>query len=398
MKAAKTLKAMVSNLLLELGAPAPHFSPFGAGACFSLPDPVSSVPLQAWAGFCSSAPFYEWEGEPGASILSLPSVQSANATLQVLSAEFARVGAPRPDRILPASVGEALVAFKAQPPNHVSRSLRIPLERVLTSALVARMSVSERARFHSQSAAEAKHWIESLGDFMSMPESLFSLALGLHLGQVPRGLQIPPVCVCNTALDPRDCFDHFLVCRKLKRGQILRHDCVVRELARCATEAGADVQVEPRRVLDYEESRVDIIATWFDSTDLIDVRVSHPCARTYVERAAREPGYTARLGEAAKRGIRAYQQMARDLGGQFSPFVLEAHGRFGASAWRVVCAMAARAADLSPFPREDERFFRYDFTRRLSLALQRGNGLLLQQALLRARAMVAVHVTHRREA
>ena len=141
---------------------------------------------------------------------------------------------------------------------------------------------------------------------------------------------------------------------------------------------------------------MDIIATWFDSTDLIDVRISHPCARTYVERAAREPGYTARLGEAAKRGIRAYQQMARDLGGQFSPFVLEAHGRFGASAWRVVCAMAARAADLSPFPREDERFFRYDLTRRLSLALQRGNGLLLQQALLRA--MVAVHVTHRREA
>ena len=232
---------------------------------------------------------------------------------------------------------------------------------------------------------------------MSLSERLFPLALAFHLGQVPRELSVPPVCVCSQPLSPADCFDHFMVCRKLRRGQILRHDCVVRELARCARESGADVQVEPRRVLDYDESRVDIIATWFDSTELLDVRVSHPCARTYVASAAREPGYTARVGEAAKRGVLQYQQMARDLGGQFSPFVLEAHGRFGASAWRVVRAMAARAADLSPFPREDERFFRYDFARRLSLALQKGNALLLQQALLRARAMVAVHVTQRAE-
>ena len=84
---------------------------------------------------------------------------------------------------------------------------------------------------------------------------------------------------------------------------------------------------------------MDIIATWFDSTDLIDVRISHPCARTYVERAAREPGYTARLGEAAKRGIRAYQQMARDLGGQFL-----ADSRSGATwfgGWALKATMAS---------------------------------------------------------
>ena len=152
LKAAKTLKVMVSNLLSRLGTPTPAFSSFGAAACFSLPDPVSSVPFLAWAGFCSSAQFYEWEGEPGRAVLSLPSVQSANATLQALSAEFERVGATRPEQL----PGEALKAFKAQPPNHVSRSLRSPLKRALTSTLVAGFSLSERARFHSQSPAEAK--------------------------------------------------------------------------------------------------------------------------------------------------------------------------------------------------------------------------------------------------
>ena len=73
---------------------------------------------------------------------------------------------------------------------------------------------------------------------------------------------------------------------------------------------GADVQVKPRRVLNYTRSRVDVIATWFDRSELLDVRVSHPCAPTYVVRAAAEPGYTARVGEAAKEGKEVYQVMA----------------------------------------------------------------------------------------
>ena len=123
-----------------------------------------------------------------------------------------------------------------------------------------------------------------------------------------------------------------------------------------------------------------------DRVELIDVRVSHPCAKTYVAKAADEPGYTARVGEAAKEGIRPYQEMAQQIKGLFSAFVLESHGRFGASAWRTVNAMAARASAMSPFPREDEHYFAYEFARRLSLALQRGNALLLQQGLLRSRA------------
>ena len=63
------------------------------------------------------------------------------------------------------------------------------------------------------------------------------------------------------------------------------------------------------------------------------------------------------MGEAAKDGKEVYHIMAREQGGQFMPFVLESHGRFGPSAWKVIGAMAERAADLSPFPREDERFF-----------------------------------------
>ena len=166
---------------------------------------------------------------------------------------------------------------------------------------------------------------------------------------------------------------------------------MVRELARCAVDSGADVQVEPRRVLNYTRSRVDVIATWFDRSELLDVRISHPCAPTYVVRAAAEPGYTARVGEAAKEGKEVYQVMAQGL----APFVLESHGRFhgrfGPAAWKVLCAMAERAADISPFPREDERYFRYEFARRV---FSRGNALLLQDALRRARAAASLSGGH----
>ena len=393
LSSAKTLKVMVSNLMCKLGAPSPSFSEYGAEARFSLPDPVSAVPLHAWAGFCDSAQFYDWAGQPGHGTLTLPLVRSAKATLRMLSEEFTRLRAPRPDRLLPASVAGALQAFKLDPPKKVSRRLRSSLRRAARSALVGRLPVAQRARFHSQAAGEATFWLDSLGDYMSMPESLFRLALAFHLGQIPRGLGIPALCVCGKALDRDSCMDHFMVCRKLRGGQILRHDCVVRELARCAVDSGADVQVEPRRVLNYTRSRVDVIATWFDRSELLDVRISHPCAPTYVVRAAAEPGYTARVGEAAKEGKEVYQVMAQGLGGRFSPFVLESHGRFGPAAWKVLCAMAERAADISPFPREDERYFRYEFARRVSLALQRGNALLLQDAL-RARAAASLSGGH----
>ena len=394
LSSAKTLKVMVSNLMCKLGAPSPSFSEYGAEARFSLPDPVSAVPLHAWAGFCDSAQFYDWAGQPGHGTLTLPLVRSAKATLRMLSEEFTRLRAPRPDRLLPASVAGALQAFKLDPPKKVSRRLRSSLRRAARSALVGRLPVAQRARFHSQAAGEATFWLDSLGDYMSMPESLFRLALAFHLGQIPRGLGIPALCVCGKTLDRDSCMDHFMVCRKLRGGQILRHDCVVRELARCAVDSGADVQVEPRRVLNYTRSRVDVIATWFDRSELLDVRISHPCAPTYVVRAAAEPGYTARVGEAAKEGKEVYQVMAQGLGGRFSPFVLESHGRFGPAAWKVLCAMAERAADISPFPREDERYFRYEFARRVSLALQRGNALLLQDALRRARAAASLSGGH----
>ena len=160
----------------------------------------------------------------------------------MLGAEFTRLGAPRPDCLLPASVAGALQAFKLDPPTKVSRRLRSSLRRAAQSALVGQLPVAERARFHSQLPGEAKLWLLSLGDYLSMPESLFSLALAFHLGQIPRGLHIPALCVCGKPIEQESCMDHFMVCRKLRGGQILRHDCVVRELARCAVDSGADVQ------------------------------------------------------------------------------------------------------------------------------------------------------------
>ena len=384
-QAAKTLKGMVADLLRKLDTSSPPFSQYGAETCFAFPDPVSATPLHSWAGFCSSVRFYDWEGEPGAETLALPTVLSAQTALLTLDAEFTRLRAVRPDLLSP-SVAEALRAFKLDPPKNVSRCLRTALRRAATPLLVDQLPVVQRARFHSEAPGEAKLWLQSLGDYMSMRRSDFTLALAFHLGQVPQDLSIPPFCVCGKALDRDSCFDHFMVCRQLRGGQIYRHDCVVRELARCAVDSGADVQVEPRRVLTYTRARVDVVTTWFDRTDFLDVRVSHPCAATYAARAAAEPGYTARVGEAAKDGKEVYHIMAREQGGQFMPFVLESHGRFGPSAWKVIGAMAERAADLSPFPREDERFFRYEFARRISLALQRGNALLLQDSLRQARA------------
>jgi len=81
---------------------------------------------------------------------------------------------------------------------------------------------------------------------------------------------------------------------------------------------------------------------------------------------------------------REYKQWAEERGAKFFPFVVESHGAFGNQTVEVFRSLAkAAATTILPMP---PRQYMHQFKSALSVALQRGNGLVAKMGAVQTRA------------
>jgi hypothetical protein len=175
---------------------------------------------------------------------------------------------------------------------------------------------------------------------------------------------------CNACHHPAR-HDHFHTCaplRSLCAGS--RHNHVVDELMAIAYSVSVPARKEPRS-FGSADRRPDIVFTGMTETLYVDISVTHPCADTYVNRAATTAGSAALLREQTKHG--RYDEWARARNARFSPFVVESFGAFGKSCETVFRFLAREAeARVGTPPTE----FISEARTRVSFALQRGNALV----------------------
>jgi len=252
---------------------------------------------------------------------------------------------------------------------------QLALREYLTWSLTA--SVKDKQRMVSASAKNASLWITAfpVAPEMVIADEFFILAVKHRLGLRPME-DLPQKCSCDAKLgeDPQ----HFFSCRHLRRKAMTqRHDSIVRILRDLFHKVGAVVHVEPR-LYDTKRVRPDLDILLPDQNLMLDVAVTHPGAPS---RKSVKPLAAATAIQSNK--TRDYKAWAEERGGKFFGFVMETHGALGKQACEVLkyLAKAAATATLAMPPGEFLRLSKQS----LSVALQRGNGLVAKMGAIQAR-------------
>jgi hypothetical protein len=193
--------------------------------------------------------------------------------------------------------------------------------------------------------------------------------------------------------------DHYLCCTGGGAQRGIRHDRILDPISNVMRTAGHITrttglsEILQNRNLETGKRLVPdaLCVGWSDDgTDCcVDLSVTHPCARTWIQRAAGAPLHAAAEREKKKRN--KYNQACASQGLSFAPFVLETYGALGAEAQKIVKAAVAKIALKLP----DDHFsrlairswtatsFRAHFLQRISISLQRGNSKAIRLRALR---------------
>ena len=272
-----------------------------------------------------------------------------------------------------------------------------------------------RAILRSTSSAASSAFLDATGSTpasrMTDYEMRTALALRLCI-PIWRGRE-PPDASCSRggAVGPRPCRRlgipvelHALHCRAVGSRNAVRHDIVCIDALRpFAREAGYATAAEPMLAPLIEaapagnaeaaasgvgDARGDLLlipsATAGDAKMLVaDIMVTNPVAPSYRDNAANNAGATAKRGETVKRGRAHYKKLV-SAGVKFAPFVIEAFGRWGAAAEKLLDDMAAHGK--ATRPGFDVRTFKTRCKLRVSVAVQRCNAMAVARATQRAAA------------
>ena len=197
----------------------------------------------------------------------------------------------------------------------------------------------------------------------------FSLAIRLRLGLPPQD-DLPAECACGEDLKSNP--DHFIVCRLLRRtSATTRHDRVLYLLARLSR----TVEIATRAEVPLEDQkRPDANFYLHNRTIATDVSIIHPAAASYCKQAAKILGAAA-IREKEKK--RDYSDQALAEGLDFIPFVLETFGGFGREATSLLDLLMDEGS-LKGMDTLGGMRARTFITRALSICLQGGNALILQ--------------------
>jgi len=181
---------------------------------------------------------------------------------------------------------------------------------------------------------------------------------------------------CQKTITPIAFADHVMVCRHLGHyTAVHRHDLVTNVIVEVLRDFGCVVAAAHTGMHEDSASRADIIVTapHMGGQICVDVSVTHPCAESHARAAAAKAGSAAANREAAKEA--KHGEAARTMYGNFSPWVFETFGRWGAAFRRDVKALEANVG-----PRR-ALSLRQSLRRHIALAIQVGNADMVANAL-----------------
>jgi hypothetical protein len=175
-----------------------------------------------------------------------------------------------------------------------------------------------------------------------------------------------------------------------------RHNMIVHTLAQLARSVGASVRTdqpplgtalvpvtdsnsgEVHYELQHSDRRGDLLIVLGAKRLLVDVTVRRATATTNMQDAASSrPGHTVAIAEKKKR--RKYEELCKARHMTFVPFAVESYGGIGPAARKLLTQLAEESGEVTA------QAFLTDAFVRLSVTLQRGNALVLQQGMQQLR-------------
>lgn len=235
------------------------------------------------------------------------------------------------------------------------------------------------ARLRSLEAPRARTWLTTppTQHEYVMHKDSFKIALRHALNIDPIN-SMPPTCRCGKPLgrnttpsisDPTRA-THLLTC--VHREKTSRHDHVVNTLAKLARTAGMQTVVEPTvttyRDFKAQNSCPDLWIWTPQAAFLVDVRVMHPCAPSYVKANSTKAQRT--LDKEAKDKHNSYDNLAQSKNATFIPFLMDAYGSLHHEAVKLIHIISETAYQNSN--RQNKNFKLHAF-RTIAFALQHVN-------------------------
>jgi hypothetical protein len=142
-----------------------------------------------------------------------------------------------------------------------------------------------------------------------------------------------------------------MTCKNVWKANVMRHDLLAQAWCRIVSRAGISVMYEPP--LEEAGRSAETEGQGGDRGDLqvhfmgqkarvvmADVSVSHPCSRSYVKKASKNPGAAAEERDKRKR-----KKYGQGNAYEFVPLSVESFGYLGSPAYAFLQEVAAHAAD-----------------------------------------------------
>jgi hypothetical protein len=258
------------------------------------------------------------------------------------------------------------------------------------------------ARLRSIIAPQAGMWMIAIPSADKpenrLTDSQYQLSARHLLGLDPLD-RMPTACACasNTARDHGADLSknpwHYFDCSQLRRRSInTRHDSIAHVVARWANRAGLVSVLEPYYLFQHQGlKRCDVQLVGHGSNIIMDVTVVDPTSPTHVSSSSKSTLHTAMKTE--QRKIVKYGEDAKRHGLTLYPFAVETYGGWGPSANKLLQHIHAMAASIPEHTRcWSSKEIRSGLAEAVSVAVQRGNAMVIQQGIARTTPSVPTRV------
>ena len=250
------------------------------------------------------------------------------------------------------------------------------------NALFRDVSQSDQARLLSASSKRAGLWLTASpsSDELFIPDPAFLIALRLRLGLRPYDT-MPSHCACGASLD--DVSDancaHTLTCQRQRaRSGLLRHNFVLKRLLAWCRRGDVLYQENPM----FDHAMPDAELYFSEKTHHVDVSITHPNALSYVKTASRARGSAAARREGNKENDHEYNAIQQ--GALFSSAVMETHGAFGKDLVALTATIVNHVNEAASAGDTAHQML-CGLRQELSVALQKGNAVVVQKTIAAAR-------------
>jgi len=357
------------------------------------------------------------------SVSRLSSTQLNDKSLKQIQASLAFIKGAIKDKktldLLPKD-GVSFHSFYATHPGAPRRNLEekdnpksAKLQHVLTAALhqaareqlldttVAQLDPKQikffKARQLAITAEKAHTWRATTPTHpdLRLRDHEYQLSTRMLLGLKPTDIQGNLCRACGTPLLQNDPY-HFLSCNQRLSGQLTnRHQLIVKAINKLVDLSGGTYRNEPthfaRPDSEWDTRRTDTEILLGNKHILIDVSVAMPTCNTAINLRA-EPKQLAFAKDKALNKVRKHRENAEFLHAQFIPFVMEGYGGIIPECKQLLSSLLYYSYDnTSP---SSQSLLSSHLYSSISIALQKGNSLILQkcQSLVRARHMRSIIV------